>query len=106
MFRFVKGPDGVGLWNNICNEWYNFAPLTRLEVRDGSCVLFWKDCWIGSDYLFAKYLELFCFARDKDSLVLDCVEWINGQIIWNPTFVTVAQDWRLSLWFCSRSYML
>lgn len=61
----VRGPYGVDLWKHIHCGWAEFFSYMRLEVGDGSQVLFWKDRWIGPESLCTKYSELFRFARYK-----------------------------------------
>jgi hypothetical protein len=105
-FNAVRGPYSVGLWEHIRYGWDEFASCTRLEVSDGSQVLFWKDRWIGLESLFTKYPELFHFARDKDVMVSDCVEWTNGQLLWGSSFEGLKIG-RLNLWYFSLlSFML
>ena len=92
----VKGPYGVGPWKNIRKGWEKFASYTRFEVGVRSQVLFWKYHWDSNETFQDRYPELFRFARDKEALVSDYFDWVNGQVHWKPVFILKAQDWELN----------
>ena len=68
------------LWGrpNIRKGWEKFASYTRFEVGVGSQVLFWKYHWDSNGTFQDRYPELFRFARDKEVLVSDYFDWVNG----------------------------
>ena len=71
------------------------ASYTRIEVGDGSNILFWMDLWIGNGSLKDTYSEILRFATDSDAFVSDYVKWVNGTLQWKPLFNCEAQDWEL-----------
>ena len=64
------------LWGrpNIRKGWESL--LHTLVLRWG--VLFWKYHWDSNGTFQDRYPELFRFARDKEALVSDYFDWVNG----------------------------
>nr|POE69877.1 hypothetical protein CFP56_71225 [Quercus suber] len=52
------------------------------ELLDVRGTLEWKKVLLG-------------FARDKEALVSDYFDWVNGQVHWKPVFILEAQEWEL-----------
>ena len=58
--EFVGGPMGVGYGEVLVKGgWESFSKHFTFVVRDGSCILFWHDKWIGDNSLKTLYPQLF-----------------------------------------------
>ena len=68
----VKGPYGVGPISGRVGR----SLLHTLVLRWG--VLFWKYHWDSNGIFQDRYPKLFRFARDKEALVSDYFDWVNG----------------------------
>jgi hypothetical protein len=65
----VTGTYGVSLWKHIRRGWDIFYIFTSVEVGDGSCTRFSHDIWCGDCPLKESFPELFCLARNRDTMV-------------------------------------
>uniref|UniRef100_A0A7N2L7Z6 Uncharacterized protein n=1 Tax=Quercus lobata TaxID=97700 RepID=A0A7N2L7Z6_QUELO len=82
-----------------------FAKLWRYGLEQKSLAKLQKDIDRASTELLDvrgtlkrkkdRYPELFRFARDKEALVSNYLDWVNGQVHWKPVFILEAQDWDL-----------
>ena len=92
-FGTVKGPYRVGPISGRVGR----SLLHTLVLRGGwgSQILFWKYHWDSNGTFQDRYPELFRFARDKEALVSNYLDWVNGQVHWKPVFILEAQDWDL-----------
>ena len=85
------------LWGrpNIRKGWESLLHTLVLRGGWGSQILFWKYHWDSNGTFQDRYPELFRFARDKEALVSNYLDWVNGQVHWKPVFILEAQDWDL-----------
>lgn len=83
--RVVKGAYGMGLWKHIRKGWDNFASHTWYEVGDEWWLprIFWRNHWGESGNFQDRYPEFLRFARDKNELFADYLEWVHGKVHWN-----------------------
>lgn len=83
--RVVKGAYGMGLWKHIRKGWDNFVSHTWYEVGDEWWLprIFWRNHWGESGNFQDRYPEFLRFARDKNELFADYLEWVLGKVHWN-----------------------
>jgi hypothetical protein len=63
--------------------------------RDGSRIRFWDDVWYGELPLKEAFSVLYGFARKKDALVVDHMDYSSSSLQWDVSFVRAAHDWEL-----------
>ena len=68
----------VGVWKCIQRGWGGFAQHVRYDIGDGMKVLFWHDVGCGECPLKLVYPALFNIACNKDALVKEYMERLNG----------------------------
>ncbi|MFS7947983.1 putative reverse transcriptase zinc-binding domain-containing protein [Helianthus anomalus] len=56
------------------------------KVGDGNHVMFWADSWVGIGPLKDRFPDMYAIAKNKRSLVKDCVFRLGSEIRW-------AWDW-------------
>ena len=53
---------------------------------DGRFLRFWLDDWVGVGPLCELFLRVFRLVSNKESVVSDCYEVMDGCIMWGVTF--------------------
>jgi hypothetical protein len=56
-------------------------------MGDGTKIRFEYDLWCGDQPLKESFLELFIIARCKEAWVTDNLQFSNGNIQWNVSFI-------------------
>ena len=86
-------------WKDLKEMWAlkewgdNFEDLIKWKIDNGEGIKFWEDSWVGNIALKGKYLRLFSLCVDKDSLLKDCGNWVNGEWKWNLVWWRCLFEW-------------
>ena len=67
--------------------WGKLSRHVKFEVDTGTDIRFWHDLWSGEVVLQEAFLELFCIARDKETLVADHLQVHTESIHWGLDFI-------------------
>jgi hypothetical protein len=67
----------------------------RVEIGNGSRVLFWQEVWCGEQPLMNAFPALFTIACAKEAWVEENMDIVNGAIHWNVLFIRLMHDWEL-----------
>jgi len=67
------------------------------EVGDGSKIRFWHDLWCRDQPLKESFSELFSIPCCKEAWVADNMQFSNGGIQWNVSFIRSVIDWEVDL---------
>ena len=55
--------------------------------------MFREDIWVGNVALKGKYPRLFSLSINKESLLEDCGNWVNGVWKWNLVWHRSFFEW-------------
>jgi hypothetical protein len=69
----------------------------RYEVGDGTNIRFWHDLWHEDQPLKESFLELFTIVCCKEAWVAYSMQFFNGNIQWNLSFIRSVQEWQVDL---------
>ena len=69
--RVCRRAHGCSLWQSISEGRESFSKHLSLVVRDGSCILFWHNKWIGDNSLKTLYPQLFVCSAIKEACISD-----------------------------------
>ncbi|XP_026410008.1 uncharacterized protein LOC113305121 [Papaver somniferum] len=61
----VKDSIGRSMWFGILRESKVFADTVRVQVKDGSTIRFWQDCWCTGISFREKYPRLYKISAQK-----------------------------------------
>ena len=64
-------------------------------MGDSSQTRFGHDVWRWDCSFKETFLELFCFTRDKETLVADHIFAHNDVVHWDIHFITLVHDWEV-----------
>jgi hypothetical protein len=91
------GAFGVGLWKNIKKGWESFTGYTRFDVGDGTRTSFRHELWCGDLALKVDFPLLFGIACEKDTFVVNNLEFLGISNQWNVNFTREAHDWEVDV---------
>ena len=60
-------------------------------MADGTRVKFWHDLWCGDSPLKEAFLEFFRINLDKDSSIVDLMQFCNSFLHWDVHFSTSSK---------------
>lgn len=85
-----NGPYSVSLCKYIERDWKNFLCFIKCGVGDRTKLKFWYYKWhcdIPSKEAFPK---LFCLTRNREALVVDCMQFCNDTVYWALNFIATV----------------
>jgi len=85
----------VSIWKHIRGGWNAFSSFVSIKVGNGAQIRFWHGVWYRDRSLKETFPELFCFARDMDTLVADHMVAHNDGLHCNMNFFRLVHDWEL-----------
>ncbi len=76
-FAFSLHNTWWGVWKAIIVGW-DFSRFVGFNVRDGRSVRIWHDVLCVDSHPLSLFLELFQLAANKDAVVSNYMDEING----------------------------
>jgi hypothetical protein len=74
-----------------------FLRFVKYEVGDGSKIRLWHNLWCGDQRMKEVFPELFSIARCEEAWLANNMQFSNGIIQWNVSFLRSIQDWEVDL---------
>lgn len=75
-----------------------FERFISFKVGLGEDIRFWEDCWCSDCILKEDFLNIFSFAIDAQSRVVDNFDSVGGGV-WCPRICRNLNDWEVGKWF-------